>query len=90
MATKIQKLNLQLSKLKLSSARRSALLGILDEFDDLHKNDPTRNVPLDIFLRFYFLRHKNVFDSAARAQLVDMVYTLQRYKGYLNAISSRK
>ena len=36
------------------------------------------------------MQHKADFDSDARNQMVELVYTLQRYKGYLNAISERK
>lgn len=41
-------------------------------------------------MRYFFLNNKKDFDSEARNQIVDLVYTLQRYKGYLNAISHRK
>jgi len=65
-------------------------LDILTKYDEQHINEPGRNIPIDIFLRYYFLQHKADFDSDARNQMVELVYTLQRYKGYLNAISERK
>lgn len=80
----------KMSQVTIKQNRRAAIVTILNEFDGMHINEPGRNVPLDLFLRYYFLRHKREFDSAARFQIVDMIYTLQRYKGYLNAISSRQ
>jgi hypothetical protein len=65
-------------------------LDILTKYDEQHINEPGRNIPIDIFLRYYFLQHKADFDSDARNQMVELVYTLQRYKAYLNAISERK
>ena len=52
--------------------------------------NPGRNMTMDIFLRYFFLDHKKDFDADGRTQIVDNVYTLLRYKGYLNAIASRK
>ena len=69
---------------------RNAILSLLNGFDDFHINEPNRNLPMDMYLRFHFLKHKKDFNTAARTQIVDYVYTLQRFKGYLNAIASRK
>ena len=51
-------------------------MSILDEFDSFHLNNPGRNLPLDLFMRYFFLNHKADYDSEARGQIVDMVYTL--------------
>jgi hypothetical protein len=66
------------------------VLEVLENYDNMHINEPSRNVPLDIFLRYFFLQHKNEYDASSRTQIVELVYTMQRYKGYLNAITSRK
>ena len=79
-----------MSKIKLTKKREAGVLNILDEFDKFHISNIGRNIPLDIFMRYHFLKHKNEFNNEARTQMVENVYTLQRYKGYLNAISSRK
>lgn len=63
---------------------------MLDQFDNFHINNPGRNMPMDIFLRYFFLDKKAEYDSDARNQIVDIAYALQRYKGYLNTIASRK
>ena len=65
-------------------------MDLLNEYDTFHSTNPGRNLPLDLFMRYHFLKHKNEFDDDARSQIVDNVYTMQRYKGYLNAIASRK
>ena len=54
--------------------------------------NPGRNVPLDLFLRYFFLREKkqhDPVDSVDREAVVDYVYYLQLYKGYLNAICKK-
>ena len=79
-----------LSKIKLATKNRAQVLSILQDFDNFHINEPHRNMPLDLWLRFHFLKNKKEFDNQARSQIVEYVYTLQRYKGYLNAIASRK
>lgn len=56
----------KLSRIKISGKRRAGILTLLDKFDDTHINDPGRNIPLDIFMRYHFLDHKAEFDSEAR------------------------
>lgn len=80
----------RLSQTALMPKRRAGILTVLDEYDGFHLNNPGRNMPLDLFMRFHFLKHKNEFGAEARTQMVEMIYTLERYKGYLNAISGRK
>ena len=41
---------------------------------------------MDLYLRFYFLKIKKEVDSLDREAIVEFVYTLMSYKGYLNAI----
>jgi len=62
---------------------------ILESYEQKHISEPHRNVPMDSFLRFYFLDHKKEVDSLDREKIVDHVYTLQRWKGYLDAICRR-
>ena len=52
-----------LSQMKLAGARRAAIIDVVDEYDSVHINDPTRNIPMDVFLRFWFLKRKNLFDD---------------------------
>ena len=66
----------RLSKIKIPAKRRAGILAVLDQYDTTHIEDPGRNIPLDIFMRYYFLDHKKDFDAAARRQIVQMVYTL--------------
>ena len=66
----------KISRTKITGKRRAGVLALLDKFDTEHINDPGRNIPLDIFMRYYFLDHKKDFDSDARRQIVEMVYTL--------------
>lgn len=49
--------------MKLGAARRAAVIELVDEYESAHRNDPTRNIPIDIFLRYWFLKRKNVFDD---------------------------
>jgi hypothetical protein len=79
-----------MSQIIIPAKRRNAILKILNDYDSFHETNVDRNVPLDLYLRYFFLDHKKDFDDDARGQISDMVYFLQRYKGYLNAISSRK
>ena len=80
----------KMSKMQITSKRRTAILNILDEYDQFHAANIDRNMPLDMYLRYYFLKHKKDFRDDARTQITDMVYFLTRYKGYLNAIANRK
>ena len=66
----------RMSKIKLTKKREAGVLNILDEFDNFHINNIGRNIPLDIFMRYHFLKHKNEFNSEARTQMVENVYTL--------------
>ena len=80
----------KLSQIKLSKNKQAGVLEVLNSYDEIHVTSPGRNIPLDLFLRYYFLKNKNEYDAEGRTQMVEMVYTLMRYKGYLNAISNRK
>ena len=46
-------------------------------------------MPLDLYMRYYFLKHKKNIDSIDREAIVDFVYYLMKYKGYLSAISAK-
>jgi len=37
-------------------------------------------------LRYYFLKHKKTLEAEDRESIVEHVYYLMNYKGYLNAI----
>lgn len=52
------------------------MLELLNNYDQTHIENPGRNIPLDLFMRYYFLKHKADYDSEARNQIVDLVYTL--------------
>ena len=80
----------QLSQMKITAKRKGAVLDILETFDTTHINEPGRNIPMDLFLRHFFLNHKKDYDADARTQIAELTYTMARYKGYLNAISNRK
>jgi hypothetical protein len=77
-----QKLNLP----TLNANRQSYILKILEQFDAEHTNNPGRNIPLDLYLRYFFLNEKSKVDSLDREAIVDFVYHLMTWKGYLNAI----
>ena len=70
----------------LNATRRAQVLTILDNFDNEHINNPGRNIPLDLFLRYYFLKEKKNLEATDREAIVDYVYHLMKYKGFLNAI----
>ena len=65
-----------LSKQKIVATNRNAILSLLNGFDDFHINEPGRNLPMDMYLRFHFLKQKKDFNTAARTQIVDYVYTM--------------
>jgi len=65
-----QKLNLP----ALNANRRAYVLEILDKFDQEHINNPGRNIPLDLFLRYFFLNEKSKVDSLDREAIVEYVY----------------
>ena len=79
----------KISQIKITAKKQSAILEIVNGFENFHVVNPGRNMTMDIHLRYYFLDHKKDFDADGRTQIVDNVYTLLRYKGYLNAIASR-
>jgi len=60
----------------------------LDDYERKHLLEPERNIPLDIFLRYYFLDNKHIY-PLDRASIVDYAYTLTSYKLYLSAIAMR-
>jgi hypothetical protein len=73
----------------LTASRQSYVLQILNQFDQEHINTPGRNIPLDLYLRYFFLNLKSqshAVDSLDREAIVDYVYHLLIWKGYLNAI----
>ena len=37
-------------------------------------NNPGKNMPLDLYLRYFFLNHKKKIDSIDREAIVDYVY----------------
>ena len=73
----------------LNSTRQAYVMQILDKFDQEHINNPGRNIPLDLYLRYFFLREKSQLDSLDREAIVDYVYHLLIWKGYLNAICKK-
>lgn len=73
----------------INSTRQGYILKILDSFDEEHINNPGRNIPLDLYLRYFFLKEKRKIDSIDREAIVDYVYYLMIYKGYLNAICKK-
>ena len=84
--------NLSRSKLNLTTLnanRQAYVLQILDKFEQEHINNPGRNIPLDLFLRYFFLNEKSKVDSLDREAIVDYVNHLLIWKGYLNAICRR-
>jgi len=72
----------------LSNLRATQTLEILDGYDTEHMNNPNRSIPLDFYLRYHFLKNKQL-GSTDRDAIVDYVFTLMRWKGYLNAICKR-
>eukprot|EP00347_Sterkiella_histriomuscorum_P019483 403341461 len=73
----------------LNATRKAYILRILDTFDQEHINNPGRNIPLDLYLRYFFLNEKKKVDGFDRESIVDYVYNLMMYKGYLNAICKK-
>lgn len=70
----------------LNANRQAYILQILDSFELEHTNNPGRNVPLDLFLRYFFLNEKKQVDSLDREAIVEYVHYMLIWKGYLNAI----
>ena len=70
----------------LNANRQAYVMKILDQFDQEHINNPGRNFPLDLYLRYFFLNEKTKVDSLDREAIVDYVHHLMIWKGYLNAI----
>lgn len=73
----------------LNANRQAYVLQILDKFDEEHLSNPGRNIPLDLFLRYFFLNEKSKVDSLDREAIVDYVYHLLIWKAYLNAICKK-
>ncbi len=73
----------------LNANRQAFVLQILEKFDEEHLSNPGRNIPLDLFLRYFFLNEKSKVDSLDREAIVDYVYHLLIWKAYLNAICKK-
>ena len=81
--------SLRLPKLlPIGGNNRMHTIALLESFEKKHLLEPERNIPLDLFIRYYFLDNKSVAPSD-RAHIVDYVYALTSYKLYLSAISLR-
>ena len=72
----------------VNTKRLTHILKILNDFDAEHLNNPTRNIPLDLWLRYYFLQNKAV-QAIDREAIADYVYTLMRWKEFLNVICKK-
>jgi hypothetical protein len=82
----------QLAMPIMNRLKMGHVLDILNEYENKHLAEPHRNIPLDAHLRYYFLDHKKQFsaiDSLDREHMVDYVYTLMRWKTFLNVICQR-
>ena len=66
----------RLSKIKITKKREAGIIHVLDEYDNFHITNIGRNLPLDIFMRYHFLKHKNEYNADARTQMVENVYAL--------------
>ena len=78
--------------LKIGQKNRAAILEILQKFDDQTKQavvGDKSNVPLDLFLRYYFLDHKKDYETEDRAAIVQHVYAMTRWKLYLGYLSRK-
>lgn len=84
-----QKIIAKMNLPTLNANRQSYILKILDNFDEEHINNPSRNIPLDLYLRYFFLNEKKAVDSLDREAIVDYVYYLMIHKGFLNAICKK-
>jgi hypothetical protein len=73
----------------LNASRQAYILQILEQFDQEHANNPGKNIPLDLYLRYFFLNEKTKVDSLDREAIVDYVHHLLIWKGYLNAICKK-
>ena len=73
---------------KLDHFRRKHVISILESFEREHLINPEKNIPLDLFMRYYFLDNKAV-SPPDRADIVEYVYSLTSYKLYLSAICKR-
>lgn len=81
----VAKLNLP----TLNATRKGYVIDILNKFDEEHTNNPGKNMTLDLYLRYYFLQYKKTLEKEDREAIVDYVYYLMMYKGYLNAICTK-
>lgn len=61
----------------------------MEGYETEHRNNPERNIPLDIFLRYYFLDNKRGLETFHRGQIVDFVYLMTSWNLYLGAIAKR-
>lgn len=71
---------------RIGQKNRAAVLDILQKFDVQTKEavvGEKSNVPLDLFLRYYFLQRKLDFLSEDRAVIVQQCYAIMRWKLYL-------
>jgi len=73
---------------KLNQLRRKHIIEILENFERENVLNPEKNLPLDLFIRYYFLDNK-IISPPDRAKIVDYVYSLTSYKLYLSAISKQ-
>jgi hypothetical protein len=69
----------------MTNYRKGHIIKILDTFDKANMDIGT-NVPLDLYIRKYFLGCKTV-SSSDREFIYDQVYNLIRYRGLLDFIS---
>ena len=86
---KTNKVMSRLNLCSLNANRQAYVMKILDGFDTEHINNPGRNIPLDLYLRYFFLNEKMKVDALDREAIVDYVYHLMIWKGYLNAICKK-
>ena len=71
---------------KIGQDNKAAILDILQKFDEQTKQaipGEKSNIPMDLFLRFYFLERKKDFTSLDRALIVQHCYSIMRWKLYL-------
>ena len=56
----------KISQIKITAKKQSAILEIVNSFENFHVVNPGRNMTMDIHLRYYFLDHKKDFDADGR------------------------
>lgn len=72
----------------MSHSRKNHIINLLESFDTEHLQFG-RNIPLDMFIRKYYLQHKEV-NNIDRDFINDNVYNLIRYKGLLDVLAKGK